>query len=872
MSTPGRKELLCAQAAFAFTGIDFIRVNPADHRDIAVFFVVDPFRVPGGSPDFLVREVNTATTEFGPEIVGHEDGSTIGLAEVPLPATNPAWGTMTDASGRDRAVLRILFAAEGDFQTYRLTLTDRPEDGLAQRLDPFCDALDFSFKQPCPQPFDCRPVKACPPQTVADYPVDYLARDFESFRRALLAYASDRYPDWDAQVPADFGGMVAELFAALGDEFSYIQDRFQREGYLSTLTQRRSFDQLARLVDYRLDPGQAAGGLVVMRLYAGRVQPNGAAVLTSVHAGARVWADQEDRPPVPFEVGESLHAMIADHPDYAPHADDTLTTDYALHSRWTDLPAYLPDPQVPCLPIGAREMFVAHAGLITGPAPAEAIAGDLAGYWVGRQLLIETRPDAPDAPIRRWLVEIDEPLQAFEDPLTGTDVVRIHWREKDALPFEVDQTRAFVSANLVPVRAGMTVVESFVTGPGGDPDLPRSIERQGPVRWDARPAIHRHTLAATVARGLGWQRLTDAAGAVRHAPDAVLTQTDPDTGTPIAAWSVGSDALDLAETDEALSVERGRFDTVQSLERNGIRHVHRDYVDDSGFTLRFGDGVFGRQPTTGDTFRTTYRTGPGRAANVPEDTISRLTEPEGLPAPLFALPGEVLSLSNPFALTDGRDGQPLELARRIAPAAYKALVFRAVRDADYRAQAERLDWVQQAGAVTRWTGAWASTFVSADPKGAFEISGARLAELRARLGAVRQVGRCVIAKQPVFQPVDLRIAVCVRPGVAFGDVSRRVIDALSPKKGGFFHPDRFSFGDPLRRPALEAAIACVDGVRAVMAIEIRLRGLTGYVAFVTPEITVADNRILKLENDPNRPGQGSIRIYEDEIPALEGAS
>ncbi|MEM9140610.1 MAG: hypothetical protein AAGB15_12365, partial [Pseudomonadota bacterium] len=208
----------------------------------------------------------------------------------------------------------------------------------------------------------------------------------------------------------------------------------------------------------------------------------------------------------------------------------------------------------------------------------------------------------------------------------------------------------------------------------------------------------------------------------------------------------------------------------------------------------------------------------------------------------------------------------------IAPAAYKALTFRAVRDEDYREQAERLDWVQQAGAVTRWTGAWASTFVSADPAGAFEISDERFDELQARLSAVRQVGRCVIAKQPVFVPLDLRIAICVAPGFAFGDVAQRIVRALSPAKNGFFHPDRFSFGDPLRRPALEAAIACVEGVRSVMGIQIRERGLRDFERFDSPDWPIADNRILKVENDPNRPGQGSIRIYEEALPELEGAA
>jgi hypothetical protein len=261
---------------------------------------------------------------------------------------------------------------------------------------------------------------------------------------------------------------------------------------------------------------------------------------------------------------------------------------------------------------------------------------------------------------------------------------------------------------------------------------------------------------------------------------------------------------------------------------------------------------------------------------VPANTIVGTAAPVGMPPPIRPLPavpaGATITVQNPFPITGGRDPQTLDLARRIAPAAYKALVFRAVRDEDYRAQAERLDWVQEAGAVTRWTGAWASTFVSADPEGAFEIADDRFDQLQARLSAVRQVGRCVIVKQPIFVPLDLRIAVCITPGFAFGDVAERIIQALSPARNGFFHPDRFSFGDPLRRPALEAAIACVEGVRAVMGIQLRERGVQGYRQFDFRSLEVASNRILKVENDPNRPGQGSIRIYQDTLPDLEAVS
>ena len=80
-----------------------------------------------------------------------------------------------------------------------------------------------------------------------------------------------------------------------------------------------------------------------------------------------------------------------------------------------------------------------------------------------------------------------------------------------------------------------------------------------------------------------------------------------------------------------------------------------------------------------------------------------------------------------------------------------------------------------------------------------------------------------------------------------------------------------TFGVPLRRPDLEAAIARTQGVRAVLEIRLRQRGLTGWQPFDTPQITAAANRILKVEMDPDRPGQGSVRIYDHALPSLEEA-
>ena len=282
--------------------------------------------------------------------------------------------------------------------------------------------------------------------------------------------------------------------------------------------------------------------------------------------------------------------------------------------------------------------------------------------------------------------------------------------------------------------------------------------------------------------------------------------------------------------------------------------------------MRFGDGTFGRRPADGSVFRITYRTGPGRRANVPADTIVHLVPPAGAPSGANAPAlGGITAVRNPLPVIGGLDPEDMELARRIMPDAFRALTFRAVLDEDFAEIAERLAWVQQAGAVSRWTGSWRTTFVTPDPLGSFTLSAERRAELEGLMDGVRQAGHEVHVSDPVFMDIDLDLALCIEPGAYFGQVQERVIRALcGPARFGdplpFFHPDHFSFGDPLFRAELEAAVHAVPGVLAVEEILLRRRGQTGYAPFAESRIEVGSNRILRLRNDPRRPGQGSLRV------------
>ena len=64
--------------------------------------------------------------------------------------------------------------------------------------------------------------------------IDYLARDYASFRRALIDLIPSKLPEWTDRSEADFGVVLIELFAYMADILSYYQDRIANEAFLTT--------------------------------------------------------------------------------------------------------------------------------------------------------------------------------------------------------------------------------------------------------------------------------------------------------------------------------------------------------------------------------------------------------------------------------------------------------------------------------------------------------------------------------------------------------------------------------------------------------------------------------------------------------------
>lgn len=79
---------------------------------------------------------------------------------------------------------------------------------------------------------------------------DFASRDYENIRRELLNRAALVAPEWTDRDPSDFGVLLVDLWAYMGDVLHYYIDRAAGEAFISTATQRESLLALANLFDY----------------------------------------------------------------------------------------------------------------------------------------------------------------------------------------------------------------------------------------------------------------------------------------------------------------------------------------------------------------------------------------------------------------------------------------------------------------------------------------------------------------------------------------------------------------------------------------------------------------------------------------------
>jgi hypothetical protein len=350
-------------------------------------------------------------------------------------------------------------------------------------------------------------------------------------------------------------------------------------------------------------------------------------------------------------------------------------------------------------------------------------------------------------------------------------------------------------------------------------------------------------------------------------------------GTLIEAWQIVTDMLQQTPTDEAATIEAGHWGPIFSYVENGARKVHRDYIGDPGFCLRFGDGEFGLLPTKGSRFEVRYRTAWANSANLPANRLflqaelgeSRDAETQANCFPSPVLPDEIVSCWNPFAFTNATPPEDPEMAKLTVPHFNKAHKLRAVRNADFQDLLSARDDVEAAIGSARWTGCWVSNFIAVDPRDHIRLSDSQRNQLQAYLEEIRLVGRPAHLTETDLRPIELRIAICRDPRVPFGDIVEEVIASLAGETpDALFHPNNLSFGSKIYRADLETRVAAQNGVTAIIAIQYRWRGEREFQDFKQTYLSSAPDQIPILKHDAMRPDLGWVEFFERELP--EGAA
>jgi len=868
LSTVDRVNLLRLRQT-QFTGIDFVHVvDRCDETTLQVFFQTDLSAL---APPFQ------GATRLDPARIFIEAVADPTVPRVPVVAIDEI-GVQNQAqqdTETQRWFITIHVAHPGTFARYRIRIEDplaNPNPVLApfSRVDSFFNAVEFSFKVGCDDRLDCQtPPVDCPPQARVDFPVDYLARDFVSLQNALLDFAGQRFPGWTTPIAADMGTMVMEVFAAVGDELSYTQDRYARESNLETATQRRTLRKKARLLDFEIHDGLSASTSLVVhvdpaQLAADGTLPPPAAPGTRpfVEQGQTVWSDSDNTPPVPFEIGRGLNDLEA---VQSGGITTTRPRQYRVDVSWNpeNLTPFIFDSSQACLPIGATELFV--VGAVQDPELFRDVS-------TPRLMLMRTSTPPKVTLVR--VIAIDQ----FVDPLQADQLIsRIQWNPDDALPFQMDQADLTLSLNVVPATAGETLCTQFAVGPvplnevvdsslcTGAVNIPppdgqilaQAVEREGPlnVLTQQRGRIVIFSLPETDQLGLGF---------VGEQPRGALPELTLEQIGVSEPWTFFPSLLEAGPEEPAFTLEDGQWGPIRQFRSLGQVFVHQDYIGGLGYSLRFGDGDFGLPPAEGARFVVHYRTGPGSAANVPHDTI---TAPV-VPGRTREIPAFIDGVTNPQAVTSGVDPESADEIKQAAPQAFRAPLF-AVRPEDFETQLQQqLGFVQRAHGSQRWTGSWSSMFVSADPFGAANLTSDQQTQVQNLVDCVRQAGRDVIVRAPDTVAIDVEITICIERFAYPAHVAAQLQEVLlgtgtGTRVKGFFHPDNFTFGTPLRRSALEAAIQAVPGVRSVRLVRVRKRGVAAFKVLNKLTLSVGLDQILRLDNDPLRPENGTLTLITE---------
>jgi hypothetical protein len=777
-------------------GIDYVEVEKRqDVWNVRVYFVTGDFALddaealpfppvpPGITPaHVLIRQV--------------------GVEDTPVPVTHVAYPTRNDSN-----VLTVTVGELSEVGTYILALHNVPN------VDRFLSWATFSIQSYLLS--DPQPLQQGPPPLRPVTPIDYMAKDYASFRSLMLDYFTLLVPDWKERHAADLGIALVEVMAYAADYLSYYQDAVATETYLETARRRISIRRHARLLDYPIHDGCNARVWIYFHVESDILLRRGTPVLTqtqgpAVRLSVDAYHDLVSLDRLRACVFETLYEvqLFEQHNSMAFYTWGASEFSLEKGATRAALKCHYPHLQA-----GDVLIFATRLGPETGtPGEAESIS-----YH----------------PVR--LIQTPE---CGYDPLFSEKITEITWADEDALPFPMPvalrtpegaylQQVSFVYGNIVMADAGRTIAGEHLHPPVPEQGhyLPRLQERHITYR-----VPYDHVVVRTqAAKNALSQTPSDATPAI------VLCDQ---SATPHTTWTAERELLGCSRFSRSFVVET---------------------ESDGSIFVRFGDGMFGKQPLPGSVFTATYRVGNGPVDNVGPETIVHVVTNDV----------RITGVRNFLPAQGGTAPEPLDQVRMNAPQAFRTQE-RCITEEDYAKVAERHHDVKAAVARIRWTGSWRSAFVYVDRAGGQVVDEAFQRTIQTYLQPFRPLGSGLSVAAPHYVPLQIELAVWKQEGYLSSQLRRSLLDAFSnvilpDGRRGFFYPDNFTFGQPVYLSHVIATAMQISGVTRVDPVRFHRWGYPPRGEITAGRIEMGPVEIARLDNDALVPAHGTMtfQIKED---------
>jgi baseplate J-like protein len=740
-----------------------------------------------------------------------------------LAGSSPGQVKVTRLEGNSgESFLKLVVSPVGDYSTYRLSVSYNNIDSHFS-----FSHINFKFRPGCFN-IDCRPEWESINQIDREPIIDYLAKDYDSFKHTMITSMMQRVPGWVPTSEADQDMVILELLCAAADELSDYQDRVMNEAYLLTAKKRVSLARHSRLMSYFIYQGNQANTYLVLNVNQ-ELEMDG---LFEVWAGSTI----KDHSSVVFSGPPSV---------LFSKKDNTNNQNPHFYPELNNIKLYTWSDSVIGLKAGARsaDLMLKRVDGVTDPTLSEVEdIKDRINQGLIPQLLIQAgHPSEPQSQNKesnrlkdkRQLLKLTE-AKVITDPATTKNVLRVWWKEN--LNFDICTNIDLFHGNIFQVYHGERT-PTFEEA-AADPKLKPITFKDAAINPELGENEFHYERTS-------W-------GTICKIPDSLLYKETPSGGEVPVGTTLS------VTVNDSLTQEQWR-ETPDLIHSTSL---DKDYMVETGedgmSNIRFGNGVNGMKLPVAATVVCSYmKDTSGSAGNVGADTLKNYDRLK-----LDDIVTRIDDCWNPFDVNSGRKMEAVSQIIRRVPEAYKSHQRRAITLQDYVERVEEIPGVSKASAEYQWTGSWRTVRVSVDPQGGVDLNDELRKEISNHLTARKLLGEDFEIRRAHYVPLEIKVTFCVNQDHWVEDLRYIVEQEFSTgytpdKRPGFFNPDMWTFGQSIHRSQIIGRIESITGIDHVLELSMRRRG----EALSTDDfIAIEANEIVQVENDHDHAEKGFIHF------------